>query len=308
MKKIILIAFSAFTLVLAFQNCGDVKVAEQVQQSTTTSLLSGEFCAGTPGSDIMQVQNFFFVNLTTKTVGKKLLADSDIDGVPDEIEKANAQLGFSSTNAYSSGILDGICFQQGGRNCVPTVCDQTILSLGLLRCDAAAISSSTALTGVDTDLDGVPDFIEVLKGLDPIRAIADEDNDMLPNGVKSNIDEIQKGLDPISQDDVDDSQQIHVTAPKLSNKGVCGNQDHYSFSVSSFPLLDVQASTNPKFPELSHAANENVMMAFYISHPLDRTKKAKIFYQILKVNKTSGPPTLSMDPLKFKLLGNFDAP
>ena len=298
----------AALLVLVFQNCGDVRVAEPPQIASKTSLLSGEFCSGVPGEDLMQVQNFFFLNLTTKAVGKRLLADSDIDGIPDESEMAVPALGFLKNNTRSSGILDGICWAQGGQNCVPSVCDASPLSLGLSKCDAAAISSSSTLTGVDTDLDGIPDFIEIIKGLDPLRAILDEDGDIQATGAGSNIDELQRGLDPTSVENLDPSLQIYASAPKQSSKGACGNQDRYNFKVRSFPLLDLEASVNSQFPELSHAKNENVMMAFFISHPLDRTKQGKIFYQIMRVNKDTGPAELKMDLTQFKLLGAFDLP
>ena len=306
--RLLILSLSALLLVMSFQNCGDVRVETPVQIASKTSLLRGEFCAGEPGGDPVQLQNFFFINLTAKAVGKHLLPDSDIDGVADETEVANVALGFLKDSPYSSGILDGICAQQGGQGCVPTVCDPAVLSLGLLQCDAIAISSTSTLTGADTDLDGVPDFIEVLKGLDPLRAILDEDTDLQADGSFSNIDELQQGLDPTSIENLDVSLRTYWTAPKQADRGLCGNQDRYAFMVNSFPLVDVEASDNPYFAELSHARNENVMIAIFVSYPLDRTKSGKIFYQILKVNKDSGPPELLMDPAEFKLLGSFALP
>lgn len=311
-KKLLLSALGILALVLFFQNCGDVNIDPHVPvelPSSKTVAFSGEFCSGIPNQGKRLVENFFFVNLTAIAYGESILPDSDIDGIPDSVEESNSHLGFSALNAYSSGILDGICFNQGGVDCVPVSCSDelTPISLGLLQCDATAISSSSELTGVDTDQDGIPDWIEVLKRLDPLRALIDEDTDMLPDGTNSNIDEIQRGTDPASQAQIPRTSEVNASFQKLSSSstGYCQNQDLYSFYISSFPILEVKAYSNPYFPELSHSENENVFIAFYISKPLNTNETAQIFYKLIKVHKDSGDPTLIINPEEFELLGEY---
>jgi hypothetical protein len=300
LKKALGFFILSIVITVCFQNCGDVNLAKApLQIASVTSAIHGEFCAGTPGDPAMTLQNFTFINLTAKPVGSELLADSDLDGLDDSVEQDNSQFGFSLDHSRSTGILDGICYSQGAQDCVPSTCDQAPLTLGLTKCDSTAYSSSTLLTGVDTNNDGIPDFIEILRGMDPIRSNTDT----------KKMDRLQRGLDPVSNQDIPAPQQINTVYRIQSANSTCGNQDRYVFDVTTFPIVDVEASqTNTIFPEFNHTQNENVFLAYYVSYPVNRTLKAKIFYQILKVKKDSGPSTAVLNAVNFKLLGTFDVP
>lgn len=147
------------------------------------------------------------INMTAYRKNGEIVADSDMDGLTDDEE---VKLGYDPQNPRSSnvsGILDGICERLGGPTACQAkrsriTCDPNKLDLlGLSDCDTKILGLNTlpgALADtVDSDRDGMPDFVEVIKGTDPARAdmTLDPDNDAIVTR-----DEILRGTDPFFKD------------------------------------------------------------------------------------------------------------
>jgi hypothetical protein len=147
---------------------------------------------------------YSMINLNVSRIKGELTVDSDSDGLSDDLE---ISLGYDPGNPRSKvpGVLDGICERLGGqeectkkRNLIS--CQNTKYdSLGLSDCDYKILglhSVKPALSGgglgVDTDGDGLPDYIEIIKGTNPAQPdmLLDPDQD----GVL-NRDEILNGTD-----------------------------------------------------------------------------------------------------------------
>lgn len=124
-------------------------------------------------------------------------------------------------------------------------------------------SNTVAVSPMDSDQDGLPDFIEVLKGLNPTQA--DLYNDGIDLDGVNSIEEIQLGTDP-SAADLDQSEISYTVNPLPGTTPGCGaGQKAYEFQVTRLPLMPTGAFTdsvntvNPAL-SLSHGKNENVIL------------------------------------------------
>ena len=142
------------------------------------------------------------VNANAKPSLDGLMLDSDEDGVPDSVEESLAAKGFDKNNPRSKGILDGICYYFfNGDNCAPAdlaTCQLTNLGYKINKCDQDKLKlmlPAKTLTGFDSDADGIIDYIEILRGTNPLFSDynLDDDEDGLMNTT-----EIFKGSDPQS--------------------------------------------------------------------------------------------------------------
>ena len=142
------------------------------------------------------------VNANARPSLDAIVLDTDEDGVPDSIEESLAAKGFDKNNPRSKGILDGICYYFfSGDNCAPVdlaTCQQTNLGYKINKCDQDKLKvllPTKTLTGFDSDLDGIIDYIEILRGTNPLFSDynLDDDEDGLMNTT-----EIFRGSDPQS--------------------------------------------------------------------------------------------------------------
>lgn len=277
------------------------ELAQADGSNTTTKVLSSD---GTAFStelieefrDALGVQatsNYTFslpivVNLTAVPSKDKLVIDSDADGVADSVEDA---LGWNKLNARSQGVLDGLCYNfLSGANCTPPtgVNCNTKVGLGLNLCDQEVAKriwgNSNLLTGFDSDSDGVTDFIEIIRGTNPMLSDVNLDSDQ--DGVK-NLREILNGTDPFDKKTVIDS---HITqfggSPVFYSQSQCAfegegrhaNLDNVSFAKS----LAFDSAEN----EFDHTADENLVLVTFVAEPLgmNPVNNRLLYYVILKLN------------------------
>ncbi|MCB0385805.1 MAG: hypothetical protein KDD43_10470, partial [Bdellovibrionales bacterium] len=160
------------------------------------------------------------INLSTLRRNNKLVADSDMDGLSDEEETAK---GFDPKVARSSaanGVLDGICARLGGPDLCrhkrdKITCDPSVVnSTGLSECDIKILGldkvSQGPSQGLDSDGDGMPDLVEILKGTDPGFADMSEDPD--GDGMATRA-EILAGTDPFGKEgplNLAETSRIHT--------------------------------------------------------------------------------------------------
>lgn len=182
-------------------NLGSFQAASPTAENPFCKLLAVD------KSIVYRTNKIYAVNLTSIKKGKDLKADSDSDGLTNDEE---VSYGASALDAHSivPGVLDGVCKIIGSQElCLEErskiTCDAgKINKFGISDCDIKILKLDKLayrqeLVGIDSDNDGIPDFIEILKGTSPINmdSYIDMDNDGL-----NNLQEINAGLDPFTPD------------------------------------------------------------------------------------------------------------
>lgn len=272
-----------------------------------TDFASIDFCslANSGSNRRFKVKRFGAINMTAKMEGDQLLPDSDMDGIADRDEAA---LNYDPQKARSQFmVLDGIC-----RNGICTGLENScegINALGLSKCDVDKLSLTD---GLDSDSDLIPDFIELLKGTDPVAIsenFRNSDNDALPNYA-----EILQGSDPVSYDEGYESRLLMTySVEKLS---VAINncelpQESWAFHIDNIPLVPTLETLNTDELSLSkdylnHAAGENVIFVYYIvveeMEEGEEYETQYLYGQFIKVEPGLPIP----EPKAFELLGKID--
>lgn len=268
-----------------------------------------DFCglANSGTNTTFKVKRFGAINLTARAEGGRLLPDSDMDGIVDTLEK---DLGYDPQRARSQyAVLDGIC--KNG------ICDGTedistcqgLNAVGLSECDVDKLNLSD---GLDSDKDLIPDFVEILKGIDPIQIndnYRNSDNDGLQN-----YTEILQGSDPLSYDESFDKDLLmrYSVQKSLEPFSYCAlPQESWSFTLDYIPLVPTLATNNQDVLSLSkdylnHEAGENVIFVYYIvAKELEEGQDREVQYlygEYIKVTPNRSIP----QPNGFRFLGELD--
>jgi hypothetical protein len=296
--------FGAF---LCFQNCA--RTGLETPQLASTLNASGEtsWCLQDDLNGYT-VESFYVRNVNVVPWLGNLVADSDADGLPDSVEK---QVGFDPQNPRSrSGALDRVCYNLGdnGNSCpmVAATCDPTPNALGMAPCDIQTLQLDQVYQhptqGLDTDKDGIPDYIEILAGTDP--KVIDNDQDPDHDEIL-NQDEIARGSNPFFADaDLPTSlltkaNSQHLTGAAASN---CSGE-LWQFEVDHIQYVPTLAiSSNAPGPLQSHNANENIILMVIKLRPNSGVSgNAKLYYQTFIVDSLS--TTLPLDSSQLQLAG-----
>lgn len=182
--------------------------------TTTGQTGANPFCEllAVDKSIVYRTSKIYAVNTNYIKMGKDFKIDSDADGILDEDEALYGTDKFNPRSAVN-GVLDGVCKIIGTKTqcqdrkqqitCNPTLINQfNISDCDIKMLNLAQSAAQPELVGIDTDNDGVPDYIEILKGLSPINNDSYLDYDV--DGM-SNLQEISMGLDPYSPDTKEDA-------------------------------------------------------------------------------------------------------
>ena len=255
--------------------------------------------------------SFFAVNLTTLNQGGILKPDSDMDGIPDDEEEA---LGFDPANPRSAvdGVLDGICKRLGGKaKCQQLrdaiTCDSSKFTNYLSDCDIKIMKldkvTQNPTLGLDSDGDGLPDFIELIKGTDPL--LKDAMNDPDGDGI-SNQKEINQGSDPFTPDAsfYESLKNRFTVAFNPSSQG-CTNGG-WDLNISQTSVSQTRSVKNlpASIGELNHAGTDQVLWVGYRMVPKNSANDKVTFYgKIVNVKLTDSGLTQSAFP---SLIGNMD--
>lgn len=142
-----------------------------------------------------------------------------------------------------------------------------------LEQNLSEVPNTVRVSSLDTDEDGLPDFLEDLKGLDKTRSDADIDG--IDNDGVINKRELQLGIDPHFPDQSSARTRFFVNylGPENSPTGCGENQPAYSFNVQAIPTINTTSfidtvNSNSKL-SLSHEQNENVFMVLARMSPLN---------------------------------------
>jgi hypothetical protein len=250
----------------------------QNQQGALCSLVASEL------SVAFAPDTFFAVNLTTLNQGDKQKADSDMDGIPDDEEVA---LGYDPLNPRSavSGVLDGICQKLGGISQCQQLrsqlqCDPTVYSNYLTDCDIKILkldATQNPTAGLDTDGDGLLDFIEVIKGTNPNLkdALLDPDGDGM-----TNQQEIIQGSDPFTADASFNPALMNLLSVNFNPTSSACVNGGWDISVSQTSVSQTQAVQT--FPttvqELNHRATDQLLWVGYRMVPRNSSNSKITYY------------------------------
>jgi hypothetical protein len=258
------------------------------------------------------------INLTSGFIRGELTSDSDIDGISDLDE---VLLGYAPNNPRSvvPGVLDGICRLVGGpAACLTDVqssaCDPTAFpGLGLLsNCDLRLLNLIAGAPpgdpGIDYDRDGLPDFIEVVKGLDP-KAV-DLASDIDGDG-RTAREELLLGLDPFYAETSLDMNAVNSSSVGVSANSpypaTCTNGDWTLTANKIISSPTFQLQTGPLI--LNHAQNHQKVLLFYRSAPVNsQSPQLEYFVNFVDVqtDAVTGRPLATptrVGPSDFQLLG-----
>ena len=255
--------------ILLFQNCSNVSLEQPPFIELLSASYSAEMCLS-PGRTIEAVQ---VANLNLVAYRQGTYSDSDADGLPDFLEE---QIQFNPLKRRSHApILDSLCFDlSGGSQCGATLprCTTQFNKVGLNDCDIKSIGLDSLFShptqGLDSDKDGVPDLLEILRGT---RAnIADNLNDPDQDGIL-NQSEIAAGTNPrYHNSDIDLTYIVKYTATKKANSSCPG--EFWRIQVQELPIGRTQAfvdedAQSSQF-DLSHGSNENMILTTIKTRPL----------------------------------------
>lgn len=319
MSRSIIAILTTVLLISYFQNCSDVHVSPPpVVEASQAPLgkLGARICPSLSnngknyGFNLRQV---FVVNLTSLPVKDGLAIDSDMDGIADADEVKD---GFKPANRRSFGMLDLICLKTGGAGgCVPKPgCIDAALSPGLTGCDLSnfkAANSIGQMTGLDTDNDDLPDFLEVLRGTNVIVADGGDDYDV---DLQTNLDEISLGSDINSAVSQDSKNLVNFDQAE-TNETCNTRQKIFEININNIRLLPDTLAVVDDHPlvvgsqkiDLSHGAGENVLAVIYVSEPAATTVvKKEIYMQIMKVHSTESSGDFIIKESDFVFLGEVE--
>jgi len=300
----------AALLLFSFQNCGQVKISENQSKPLVAAGIRGQFCVSkTAGSKYVKTK-LYFLNLTAKPVGHRLLADTDVDGLEDSLEAVPGSL-FSPSDRRSGGILDSICYRRGlGTTCPPSPgsCDpnKKFFFGGISECDVAAFNGNGGPKGLNTDgntkMDFIPDFIEVLRG----TSVASEDSDISADrDALSNEQEIILGSDPNDElsfsPPMENRALIELSLDEVPN-AACNGQDSYSFNVSQFPTIPLEPY--PDSDGIAHSRDENLGMIVLVSRNIV-TSNVQYHSYMFRIVHNSGMNDILVRPEDFVLEGQY---
>ncbi len=306
---------------------GQIARAGGTYEPTILGLLKDELGNGrNPLCAIAQTQSALefrpevlsLVNLTVKRVNGVLEPDSDMDGLSDREEEA---LGSNPVNPRSqvNGVLDGVCRRIGTFSECLTMrntftCSGTPNALGVSECDLKILRIDKLYPhlspGVDTDKDGMPDIIEILRGTDPGLAdmLADPDGDG-----RTNKQEILENTEVAKSDSLQFTQERPEYTVEYINRqqtNAC-SYGAWRLEATTLPGLDNQTVTAAQPVTLNHARGENVYLVFYRQNPLNSANEGVQFYGGLvhsRYNKIGDTIAVSLDrsvlwPIDFEKLG-----
>lgn len=176
---------ATFGIVLTYQNCARVDLVESYSVESLNAEGEIELCL-LPEETLKSV---IISNLSIAFEQNGISLDSDQDGISDRRE---VQLGLNPYNPRTYGLLDRLCLNFSPNGNCGNMCNSSEdiwaeNAFGLNACDINRILGSfsvdTQWKGVDSDLDGIPDVLELLRGTQPIAAdtLADYDNDQILN-------------------------------------------------------------------------------------------------------------------------------
>lgn len=305
-KLLLTIAFSSILILVIFQNCSKAPLEKipyadffKYHKIKINLCLENEFSGYTLDAIIP-------TSVGLKYDRNVLKPDSDLDGLTDEEEEL---YGFDKFNRRTSGgILDSICFQfTNSNNCtnLNLTCNHSPLGFGLDDCDAelAGISftGNSDSAGLDSDRDGLIDYLEIIRGTNPLVAdrFGDKDNDQ-----RTNIDELLEGGNLNFYDkEVNELINPHFSAKKIENSNCTG--ETWEAQVQKLPWypspVDIIDSVGTA--EFSIQKDQSLALITIKLDSLNPMSKSKLLVKTIHLNQLEQESDLMIKD--FTLIGEI---
>ena len=269
-------ASEGFTNYVSIDSVGDLQLCDYLNSGTRVPYV---------------LEHFVATNLTATNRRGEILADSDMDGIPDREEEIR---GFSPQRARSlapqTSILDGACGGLDAESCSRASIDNcgSANALGITQCDVDRLSLSN---GIDSNGDGLLDRLRLVKGLAVNASSPFNEGDNMPE-----FQEVLLGRDPMSFDD--------DFAPEYSFRfriergvdptGQCpADQQYFRFRLDQIPLvrtlaMDSSDAISQQTPWLHHGRDENIILIYYILRPANASLRGalrpQVYAKFLKID------------------------
>lgn len=308
MKLVLIFIFITLPVLFLFQNCAEVPLQKDMPgeeplyaKGVGDLCLSGDYANYT-------VDSFYVVNLNMILKEDKVVIDSDADGLPDEDE---ASRGFDPLNRRTSGdILDGLCLSLTGTNACenlrPAGCTGTSNMLGLTDCDYRSLNLDTLYShpqqGLDSDKDGIPDLVEILRATHPnVRDESDDpDRDQILNS-----NEILRGTNPVFSDrNASMVTRVIASISKRTSEDCVGGE-LWRIQAEQVPFVRVPAFRDPLetlLPSgalsLSHDQNENIVLIYLKLRPqIGQSGNPVVLFKGMKISQSTSDFSLDIGEL-----------
>lgn len=239
-----------------------------------------------------RMKHFVVTNLTAVKKGQQLLADSDMDGIPDIQE---SDRGFDPTTPRSMApnnfLIDGTCGGLNASSCGALTAYKSCgvpNATGLTQCDVDRLNLSN---GLDSNGDGFLDIMALVKGLSPNATSPFVDGDSF-----TEAEELRVGRDPKYPDDTTPDNLLvkyEVTPSPTPLNGCPEDQESIQFNILKMPLVRTLATkatdvVSAQIPWLHHKQDENVILVYYILTPansnLNGELRDQVYAKFLKIN------------------------
>ena len=238
-------------------------------------------------SIIFKTTSIIAVNKNAIKVQNRILRDSDGDGITDDDEINIFHSDPNNSRSMVPGVLDGICKMIGSKQlcqqerdkitCNPNQINNFNMSdcdIKILKLDK--ITSNPNLLGVDSDDDGIPDYIEILKGTNPLTADASIDSD---SDGYTNLEEIANGTDPFTPDEPTSGSTKYSSSYK-SEMDQCNNGG-WTYSLDSLKSLE----------------GSNEIIFFFKTISINSTTEYEYRFKTIQLNFELNPATNTLTPL-----------
>lgn len=213
------------------------------------------------------------INLNRVEYSGKYESDTDADGLADLEEE---KLGFNSFNPRTNGILDSLCVRAGFEvsNCQkPASCTEDVVGFGLTNCDIQFASTyfGKSLSGYDTDGDQIIDFIEIIRGTNPVKD--DMQYDLDRDGI-TNIKEVLTGSSVTLKSEANVDDNIKFSWGRASTNSGCTDsaEEKYQYEFFNIPFVMTEAySGQLGSMDFSHNEKENIYLMINLTEPRGTT-------------------------------------
>ena len=197
-------------------------------------------------------------------------SDSDMDGLLDADE---VTLSYDPANPRSQvrGVLDGLCEKIGGIASCNLAMEQVTCDANLLRrdgfsdCDVKIIKNHWQQLNLDDsadwDKDGVPNFIEIVKGTDPF---IDDMNDDPDNDGLSTRFEIMRSKNPFEHESLSPEELPQVLIKNefsATTTPQCSRRTRHLI-LEEVPSIESQSVNVGMSTEMLHRDNEHIVAIF----------------------------------------------
>lgn len=281
-------------LTVCFTNCSQAMLEKVVPLSYASGKVS--ICLKD-----YKPKAYYFRNLNMSHYLDRLYPDNDADGIPDFVERDynmdpmrrrtfGATLDSVCLNAYGGDKT--ICEASAGTTC--SLNEHKMKYIGLSQCDVKAMAAvqnsvpNSRLTGWDSDLDGIPDFIEVLAGTNAL--VASEVDDPDSDG-ETTATEIGNFTNP-NFAGIHDTESLIQTRLSTTSDPDCAG-DAYLVSLDSAPMTKLREYESVEFPKFSHGTDDNnFVFAIELVHktsPNDSQIGRRLIYKVFNVKNNAEP-------------------